>query len=288
MTVPKETIVQIELQKLLPFKNHPFEIREDEQMQMLVDSVKDYGVLVPALVRPLEDGSYEMIAGHRRKYACEINGITSMPVIVRNVDRDTATIMMVDSNFQRESILPSERAKAYRMKLDAIKRQGARTDLTSVQVGQKLDRKSARDLIAESSPDSSSQIQRYLRLNALEPGLLRMVDQGRIAFTPAVELSFLSKEEQDMLLMTIDSEQATPSLSQAQRMKQLSHQGTLTDDRILAIMTEQKKPESWNLTLPIYKITKYFPKSYTPAKMEETIIKLLDAWMKKRQREQSR
>ena len=202
-------------------------------------------------------------------------------MIVRDVDRDTATIMMVDSNFQREKILPSERAKAYKMKLEAIKRQGARTDLTSDQVGQKLERKSSRDLIAENSPDSSTQIQRYLRLNELIPEMLQLVDEGRIALTPATELSFLTKEEQSLLLVTIDSEEAAPSLSQAQRMKKLSRQGELTDDAILEIMMEQKKPECWNLTLPMSKITRYFPKSYTPQRMEETIIKLLDAWARR-------
>ena len=196
--------------------------------------------------------------------------------------------MMVDSNFQREEILPSERAKAYKMKLEAIKRQGARSDLTSDQVGQKSERKTSRDLIAENSPDSSSQIQRYLRLNELNQDLLKMVDEGKIALTPAAELSFLSKEEQDLLLLTIESEQATPSLSQAQRMKKLSRQGALTEDEILNIMLEQKKPECWNLSLPMNKITKYFPESYTPQKMEETIIKLLEAWMRHRVNQKGR
>lgn len=281
MIVRQETIINIELEKLLPFQNHPFQVKDDEQMLMITESIRSVGVLVPAIARPIDDGYYELISGHRRKYACELAGIPSLPVIVRDVDRDTATIMMVDSNFQREKILPSERAKAYKMKLEAIKRQGARTDLTSDQVGQKLERKSSRDLIAENSPDSSTQIQRYLRLNELIPEMLQLVDEGRIALTPATELSFLTKEEQSLLLVTIESEEAAPSLSQAQRMKKLSRQGELTDDAILEIMMEQKKPECWNLTLPMSKITRYFPKSYTPQRMEETIIKLLDAWARR-------
>lgn len=277
-----ETIVNIELQKLVPFRDHPFQVRDDDEMRMLTESVSSVGVLVPAIVRPIEDGQYEIIAGHRRHYASSLAGLSTIPCIVRDVDRDTATVMMVDSNFQREEILPSERAKAYQMKLNAIKRQGARTDLTSDQVGQKLERKSSRDLIAENSPDSSSQIQRYLRLNALLPELLQMVDEGRIALTPASELSFLTEMEQSLLILTIESEQATPSLSQAQRMKKLSKQGKLTDDEILNIMMEQKKPECWNLTLPMNQINKYFPSSYTPQQMEKTIIKLLESWMKYR------
>lgn len=280
---PKHECVQnIELDKLRPFPDHPFIVRDDEQMQMLTESIRTVGVLVPVIARPLSDGTYELIAGHRRKRACERVGIPTLPVIVRKADLDTATVMMVDSNFQREEILPSERAKAYKMKLEAIKRQGARTDLTSDQVGQKLNRKSSRDLIAENSPDSSSQIQRYLRLNELIPELLQMVDAKKIALTPAAELSFLTKDEQQLLLVTIESEQATPSLSQSQRMKRISQEGTLTDDTILEIMMEQKKPECWNLTLPMNKITKYFPQSYTPQKMEETIIKLLELWKRNR------
>ena len=288
MTTKKETVMNIALEKLVPFRDHPFQVRDDEQMQMITESIRSVGVLVPAIARPLEDGSFELISGHRRKHACEVAGLSTLPVIVRDVDQDTATVMMVDSNFQREEILPSERAKAYKMKLEAIKRQGARSDLASDQVGQKSERKTSRDLIAENSPDSSSQIQRYLRLNELNQDLLKMVDEGKIALTPAAELSFLSKEEQDLLLLTIESEQATPSLSQAQRMKKLSRQGALTEDEILDIMLEQKKPECWNLTLSMNKITKYFPKSYTPQKMEETIIKLLEAWMRHRTNQKGR
>ena len=273
----------IELEKLIPFEKHPFVVREDEQMKMLVNSIRDVGVLVPGIVRPLYDDTFEIISGHRRKKACEIVGLPYMPVIVQDVDLDTATIIMVDSNFQREALLPSERARAYKMKLEAIKRQGFRNDLTSDQVGQKSARKTSRDLIASGSPDSSTQIQRYLRLNELIPGLLRLVDEGRIALTPAVELSFLSTEEQKLLLITIESEESTPSLSQSQRMKKLSQQGVLSDEAILAIMLEQKKPEAWNLALPINRIAKYFPPSYTPHHMEETIIKLLDSWKRNRQ-----
>ena len=282
MSKKSETITLIPIEKLIPFRDHPFQVKDDEQMQMLIESIRSVGVLVPGIVRPLENDTYELIAGHRRKRASELLGLSVMPVIVKDVDCDSATVMMVDSNFQREEILPSERARAYKMKLDAIKRQGARNDLTSDQLGQKLERKSSRDLIAENSPDSSTQIQRYLRLNELIPGLLQMVDERKIALTPAAELSFLSKEEQELLLLTIDSEQATPSLSQAQRMKQLSKEGQLTDDMILKIMMEQKKTECWNLILPMNRVTKYFPKNCTPMKMEETIFKLLEGWAKHR------
>lgn len=223
-----------------------------------------------------------MISGHRRLYAAGLAGLDMIPAIVRNMTDDEAIIFMVDSNLQRETILPSERAKAYKMKLDAIKRQGSRTDLTSVQVGQKL---TSRERIAESSPDSPSQIRRFIRLNELDPALLKMVDDGKIGLTPAVELSFLNPQEQTMLLDTIDSEQATPSLSQAQRMKKLSGEGKLNDDTMLSIMMEQKKPENWNLTLPMDRIRKFFPRSFTPQQMENTILKLLEAWQKKRQRQ---
>ena len=278
MSKQSETITFIPIEKLIPFRDHPFQIRDDEQMKMITESIRSVGVLVPAIARPLPDGTYELISGHRRKRASEILGLPTLPVIVRDVDHDTGTVMMVDSNFQREEILPSERARAYKMKLDAIKRQGARTDLTSAQLGQKLERKSSRDLIAENSPDSSSQIQRYLRLNELIPELLQMVDERKIALTPAAEISYLTKEEQEILFMTIDCEMATPSLSQAQRMKQISREGKLTDDMILQIMSEKKKPECWNLVFPMNKVSKYFPKSYTPKRMEETIYGLLEGW----------
>ncbi len=285
---PLEVIEQIELTKLHPFPDHPFGVRDNDSMQQTVESIREYGVLVPAIARPREDGGYELIAGHRRKHACELAGLKTMPVIVRDIDRNVATIIMVDSNLQRENILPSERAKAYKMKLDAIKRQGARHDLTSDQVGQKFSGKTSRALIAENSPDSATQIQRYIRLNELQPELQKMVDEGKIGMTPAVEISYLKPDEQKLLIETIDSEQATPSLSQAQRMKRLSQEGKLNDDAMLGIMMEQKKPETWDLKLPMDKIRKFFPRSYTPQRMEETIIKLLEMWMKKRQRDQQR
>ena len=283
-----EVIESIELSKLRPFPDHPFAVRDDDTMKQTVDSIKQYGVLVPAIARPLDDGDFELIAGHRRKHACELAGLKTMPVIIRDLDRNAATIIMVDSNLQRENILPSERAKVYKMKLDAIKQQGARHDLTSDQLGQKLSGKTSRELIAENSPDSSTQIHRYIRLNELQPQLLTMVDEGKIGMTPAVELSYLKKDEQLLLIETIDSEQATPSLSQAQRMKRLSQEGKLNDDSMLQIMLEQKKPENWNLSLPMDKIRKYFPRSYTPQRMEETIIKLLEGWMRKRQQDRQR
>ena len=283
-----EVIESIELSKLHPFPDHPFAVRDDDTMQQTVDSIKQYGVLVPAIARPLSDSSYELIAGHRRKHACELAGLKTMPVIVRDLDRNAATIIMVDSNLQRENILPSERAKAYKMKLDAIRRQAGRPAKNSDQLGQNYEGKTSRAILAESSPDSATQIQRYIRLNELHPELLRMVDEGKIGMTPAVELSYLKPEEQKLLIDTIDSEQATPSLSQAQRMKKLSYEGKLNDDTMLGIMMEQKKPEVWNLTLPMDKIKKYFPRSYTPQRMEETILKLLEGWMKKRQRDQQR
>ena len=283
-----EVIESIELSKLHPFPDHPFAVRDDDTMQQTVDSIKQYGVLVPAIARPLSDGSYELIAGHRRKHACELAGLKTMPVIVRDLDRNAATIIMVDSNLQRENILPSERAKAYKMKLDAIRRQAGRPAKNSDQLVQNYEGKTSRAILAENSPDSATQIQRFIRLNELQPELLRMVDEGKIGMTPAVELSYLKPEEQKLLIDTIDSEQATPSLSQAQRMKKLSYEGKLNDDTMLGIMMEQKKPENWNLTLPMDKIRRYFPRSYTPQRMEETIIKLLEGWMRKRQRDQQR
>ena len=281
-----ESIINIPIDKLKDFADHPFSVRDDDAMQQTVESIREYGVLVPAIARPLEDGTYELIAGHRRKHACEVAGIKMMPVIVRDVDRNTATIIMVDSNLQRENILPSERAKAYKMKLDAIKRQGARHDLTSTQLAQKL----SVEKVAEEAGTSKDQIRRYIRLTELDPELQKMVDEGKIAMTPAVEISYLKPDEQKLLIETIDSEQATPSLSQAQRMKRLSQEGKLNDDAMLGIMMEQKKPETWDLKLPMDKIRKYFPRSYTPQRMEETIIKLLEVWMKqqKKKRDQQR
>ena len=282
----KETIKDIPLGELHPFPDHPFGVRDDEAMEQTVESIREYGVLVPAIARPREDGGYEIIAGHRRKHACELAGLTTMPVIVRDIDRNTATIMMVDSNLQRENILPSERAKAYKMKLDAIKRQGKRHDLTSTQPVQKL----SVEQVAEEAGTSREQIRRYIRLNELQPELMQLVDEGKIGMTPAVEISYLKPDEQKLLIETIDSEQATPSFSQAQRMRRLSQEGKLNDDAVLDIMMEQKKPENWDLKLPMDKIRKYFPRSYTPQRMEETIIKLLEMWMKqqKKKRDQQR
>ena len=277
--------MSLPLAELHPFPNHPFKVRDDETMQETTESIKQYGVLVPAIVRPREEGGYEIVAGHRRKHACELAGLETMPAIVRNLDADAATIIMVDSNLQRENILPSERAQAYKMKREAIRRQGARTDLTSDQVGQKLPNKTSREQIAENAPDSSTQIQRYIRLTELTPELQQMVDDKKIAMTPAVELSYLKPEEQTLLLETIDSEQATPSLSQAQRMKKLSQEGKLNDDAMLDILSEEKKPPRNDLLISGEKLRKYFPRSYTPQRMEETILKLLDAWMRRRQQE---
>lgn len=280
------TIVNIPLSQLHDFPNHPFKVRDDEKMEETVESVKAYGVLVPAIVRQRPDGEYEIVSGHRRKRASELAGLSELPAIVRDLDDDAATIIMVDSNLQRENILPSERAAAYKMKLEAIKRQGARTDLTSRQVGGKLNTTAS---VGEAAGDSERQVQRYIRLTELQPELQDMVDTGKIAMTPAVEISYLKPKEQELLLETIDSEQATPSLSQAQRLKKLSQVGGLNEDTMLSIMSEQKKPElSSSITLSGEKLKKYFPKSYTPAQIENTIFKLLDSWLLKRQRDQSR
>lgn len=292
----KDTIKEIPLGELHPFPDHPFGVRDDEAMEQTVESVREYGVLVPAIARPREEGGYEIIAGHRRKHACELAGLPTMPVIVRDIDRNTATIIMVDSNLQRENILPSEKAKAYKMKLEAIKRQAGRppksTEIESAknggQAGHDLRGVKSRELLAENSNDSARTIQRYIRLTELEPELQQMVDEGKIGMTPAVEISYLKPDEQKILIETIDSEQATPSFSQAQRMRRLSQEGKLNDDAVLGIMMEQKKPENWDLKLPMEKIRKFFPRSYTPQRMEETIIKLLETWMKKRQRDRQR
>ena len=281
-----EKIQEIPLSELHPFKDHPFKVKDDDAMIETADSIKKYGVLVPAIARPLPDGGYELVAGHRRRRASELAGKETMPVIVRDLDDDAATIIMVDSNLQRENLLPSERAFAYKMKLEAIKHQGARTDLTSVQVEQKL---SARDQVAKEAGERSGiQVMRYVRLTELIPELLDMVDEKKIAFNPAYELSFLKPDEQQMLVETMDYEQATPSLSQAQRMKKFSQDGKLSEDVMFAIMSEEKKGDLDKVTLSSDTLRKYFPKSYTPAKMQETIIKLLEQWQKKRQRDQER
>ena len=281
----REKVLEIPLSELHPFKDHPFKVKDDEAMMETADSVRQYGVLVPAIARPDPEGGYELVAGHRRHRASELAGKETMPVIVRDLDDDAATIIMVDSNLQRESLLPSERAFAYKMKLEAVKHQGARTDLTSRQVGGKLE---MADVIGAKAGDSGRQVQRYIRLTELIPELLDMVDEKKIAFNPAYELSFLKKEEQVQLLDAMDSEQATPSLSQAQRLKKFSQEGHLSLDVMRAIMGEEKKSDLDKVTFTSDTLRKYFPRSYTPQRMQETIIKLLEAWQKKRQRDQER
>ena len=291
-----EKVVRIPLTELHPFPNHPFHVRDDEAMQNTADSIREYGVLTPGIVRPREDGGYEIVAGHRRKHGSELAGLSDMPCIIREMDDDTATILMVDSNIQREDILPSERAQAYKMKLDAIRRKAGRpaknaeipTAGNCDQVGHNYDGKRSVQIVADEAGESKTQVQRYIRLTELQPELQQMVDDKKIAMTPAVELSYLKPEEQQMLLTAIDSEQATPSLSQAQRMKKLSQAGKLNDDTMLDIMMEQKKPEKCDLTFSGDVLRKYFPRSYTPQRMQETIIKLLEAWVKKRQRDHER
>ncbi|RXI40174.1 chromosome partitioning protein ParB [Clostridium tetani] len=281
----REKIIELPLTELFPFKDHPFKVIDNEAMFDTAESIKQYGVLVPAIARPRDGGGYELVAGHRRKRACELAELETMPVIVRNLDDDEATIIMVDSNLQRENILPSERAFAYKMKLDSIKRQGARNDLTSRQVVGKLE---TADIVGKESGDSGRQVQRYIRLTHLIPELLSMVDEKKIAFNPAVELSYLKNEEQIDLLEAMDMEQATPSLSQAQRLKKFSNEEKLTLEVMSAIMSEEKKGDLDKVTLTGDKLKRYFPKSYTPKQMEETIIKLLEGWHKKRTRDQER
>ena len=284
----REKVQEIPLGELHPFRNHPFKVKDDAAMQDTVDSVLEYGVLVPAIARPDPDGGYELIAGHRRHHASELAGKETMPVIIRDLDDDAATIIMVDSNLQREELLPSERAFAYKMKLEAMKHQGERLDLTSAQVGRKLENRESREILAEQVGQSRNQISRFIRLTELILTLLDMVDERKIAFNPAVELSYLKKEEQTLLLEAMDSEQATPSLSQAQRLKKFSQQKMLSLDVMRAIMSEEKKTDLDRVTLKNETLRKYFPKSYTPKQMEDTIIKLLEGWYKKRQLSQER
>ena len=281
----REKVQEIPLGELHPFRNHPFKVKDDAAMQDTVDSVREYGVLVPAIARPDPDGGYELIAGHRRHHASELAGKETMPVIVRVLDDDAATIIMVDSNLQREELLPSERAFAYKMKLEALKHQGARTDLTSRQVVGKLE---MADIVGKNMGESGRQVQRFIRLTELIPTLLDMVDERKIALNPAIELSYLKKEEQTLLLEAMDSEQATPSLSQAQRLKKFSQQKMLSLDVMRAVMSEEKKNDLDRVTLKNETLRKYFPKSYTPKQMEDTIIKLLEGWYKKRQLSQER
>lgn len=285
----REKVMELPLAELYPFKNHPFRVVDDEAMRDTAESIEKYGVLVPAIARPRAEGGYELVAGHRRKRGCELAGKETMPVIVRDLDDDAATIIMVDSNLQRDSLLPSERAFAYKLKLEAIKRQAGRPSKENGdQVGHNSFGKRSVEIIAENAPDSRNQIQRYIRLTELTPIILEMVDTKKIAFNPAVELSYLKPEEQTLLLDAMDSEQATPSLSQAQRLKKFSQEGTLSIDVMRAIMSEEKKSELDKVTLPSDKLRKYFPKSYTPQQMEATIFKLLEQWQKRRQREQER
>lgn len=281
----RERVQEIPLDQLKPFKNHPFKVCDDQRMLDTVDSIREYGVLVPAIARPDPEGGYELISGHRRKRGCEMAGLQTMPVIIRNLDDDAAVLVMVDSNIQREELLPSERAFAYKMKLEALKHQGARMDLTSCQVGTKL---RADEKLAESVNESARTVQRFIRLTELISELLDMVDERKLAFNPAVEVSYLKRDEQRMLLEAMDAEQTTPSLSQAQRLKKFSQEGRLTEEAMSAIMSEEKKSDMDKVTLRSDTLRRYFPKSYTPKQMEQTIIKLLDVWQKQRQKNQER
>lgn len=281
----REKVQEIPLEELHPFPNHPFKVLDDDRMLDTAESIREHGVLVPAIARPRAAGGYELIAGHRRKRGCELAGLATMPVIVRDLDDDAATIIMVDSNIQRESLLPSERAFAYKMKLEALRHQGERRDLTSSQVGMKLQ---TLEIIGQQAGDSRNQVHRFIRLTELIPPLLNLVDERKIAFNPAVELSYLKPEEQTILLDAMDSEQATPSLSQAQRLKQFSQQGRLSEDVMRAILSEEKKTEVDRITLSNETLRRYFPRSYTPKQMEETILKLLEGWHRRRQQSMER
>ena len=284
--IKQERVQEIPLTQLRPFKDHPFRVVDDERMTETAESVKEYGVLVPAIARPMPDGEYELVSGHRRKRACELAGLETMPVIVRELDDDQAVIIMVDSNLQRENILPSERAKAYQMKMEALRHQGRRIEPTSPQVGEKSGW--AVTQVAEEAGQSRSQVQRFMRLNNLVPNLIDMVDDKKVAMNPAVELSFLKPEEQEQLVETMETCQATPSLSQAQRMKRFSQQGKLTGDVMEEIMSEEKKPPLDKVILTGDKIRRFFPKSYTPEQMEKVIIKLLETWYRKRMQSHER
>lgn len=281
----QERVQEIPLSELHPFKGHPFKVLDDEVMQKTVESIAQFGVMTPAIARPRPEGGYELIAGHRRHHASELAGKETMPVIVRDMDDDAATILMVDSNLQRETLLPSERAFAYKMKLEAIKHQGQRTDLTSSQVGMKLQ---AMDIVGQEAGDSRNQVHRYIRLTELIPELLDMVDEKKIAFNPAVEISYLKPNEQQDFLEAMDYAQSTPSLSQAQRLKKFSQEGKCSLDAMCAIMSEEKKGELDRVTIKHDVLRKYFPKSYTPKQMEDTIIKLLEQWQRKREKSMER
>jgi len=283
----REKVVEIPLSEIHPFENHPFKVTDDDRMLDMAESIREHGVLVPGLVRPREDGGYEMIAGHRRHRASELAERDTMPVIIRDLDDDAATIIMVDSNIQRETLLPSERAWAYRMKLDAMKRQGKRTDLTCGQVGHKSEKSVMR--VADEAGESVKQVQRFIRLTELIPDILDMVDEKKIAFNPAVELSYLKPKEQTDLLDAMDSEQATPSLSQAQRLKRFSQEGTLNIDMMRAIMSEEKKTEVDKVVIPMKTIAQYCPRGYTPDQVTNYVIRVLErAWQQRQRREQAR
>lgn len=285
-----EKVVTLNPAEISDFPNHPFQVRQDDDMAEMVQSIKKYGVLVPALVRPKEDGGYEMVAGHRRKFAASLAGVSEIPCIVRSLTDDEATIVMVDSNLQREKILPSEKAFAYKMKLEAMKRQAGRPSKeNSVPVGQNFEGKTSRELLAAKSPDSNTQIQRYIRLTELIPPVLQMVDDGKIAFRPAVELSYLSKEQQQSLLETMECEDCTPSLAQAIKMKEFSKDGKLTDEVILSIMQEEKPNQREQFKIPKERISKYFAPGTPAQKIEDTIIKALELYRKReRQRDMER
>ena len=284
----REQVQQIPIDELYPFKNHPFKVLDDESMQRTVESVEQYGVLSPLIARPRPEGGYEIISGHRRQHAAQLAGLETLPVIVRNMDDDAAVLLMVDSNLQRENILPSERAFAYKMKLEALKNQGARSDLTCVQIGHKLNGAKARDIVADESGDNARNVQRFIRLTSLIPELLDMVDEKKIAFNPAVELSYLDEAQQRDFLEAMNDTQNAPSLSQAQRLKKLAQEGHFSYDVAFAVMGEEKKDELDKVVIKNDTLRKYFPRSYTPKQMEDTIIKLLDQWQRKQQRQNER
>ena len=280
----REQVQQIPIEELFPFKNHPFKVLDDESMQRTVESVEQYGVLSPLIARPRPEGGYEIISGHRRQHAAQLAGLETLPVIVRNMDDDAAVLLMVDSNLQRENILPSERAFAYKMKLEALKNQGARSDLTSVQVAPKL----STEKIGEEVGMSKDNVKRYIRLTNLVPELLDMVDEKKIAFNPAVELSYLDEAQQRDFLEAMNDTQNAPSLSQAQRLKKLAQEGHFSYDVAFAVMGEEKKDELDKVVIKNDTLRKYFPRSYTPKQMEDTIIKLLDQWQRKQHRQNER
>ena len=281
----REQVQQIPIGELFPFKNHPFKVLDDESMQRTVESVEQYGVLSPLIARPRPEGGYEIISGHRRQHAAQLAGLDTLPVIVRNMDDDAAVLLMVDSNLQRENILPSERAFAYKMKLDALKNQGARSDLTSSQLGMKLQ---ALDIVGQETGDSRNQVHRFIRLTNLVPELLDMVDEKKIAFNSAVELSYLDEAQQRDFLEAMEDTQNAPSLSQAQRLKKLAQEGHFSYDVAFAVMGEEKKDELDKVVIKNDTLRKYFPRSYTPKQMEDTIIKLLEQWQRKQQRQNER